>query len=431
MNNTNFFQPLENTRPFLKAAFEGFSGTGKSFTAGLVAVGLHDLLKSTKPIAIYYTERAGRGALTHFFNTVHKKQAIIRESRSLVDLLQTIKLCEEGASDILLIDSITHVWESFIAAYMKEKRISRIQFHHWGQIKPDWKSKFSDTFLEAQLHIIFTGRAGYEYDHYEDEEGVKQLEKTGVKMKVEGETEYEPDLVVLMEKVKSMDRNQMKIDRRALIVKDRNNVIDGKSFMNPDFKIFQKTIEIMLSGTAKKENFNETNDSFGDDSQFEQARKQRVILLEEIKAIFDQLELGTSVAAKAFKADLSEKIFKVRSWTAVEELPMNDLQSGKNLLDSYKAWFVEYFRGRKSEGLDLNKDDALAYLEKMLSPAPTQKQSPAQTQSPVDQWAQRDELPKRGESDDFLPGFNPDEAVSGGTAETETAASTNGAVDLF
>jgi len=97
-----FFEPIENTRPFLKMALEGFSGTGKSYTAGLIACGLHDMIKSKKPIALYYTERAGIGSIKKFYDD-RKKKVISKESRTLADLTEAIKVCEEGLADILII----------------------------------------------------------------------------------------------------------------------------------------------------------------------------------------------------------------------------------------------------------------------------------------------------------------------------------------
>jgi hypothetical protein len=44
--------------------------------------------------------------------------------------------------------------------------------------------------------VIICGRAGYEYDYFEDDEGKKQLEKTGIKMKAETEMGFEPSLLV-------------------------------------------------------------------------------------------------------------------------------------------------------------------------------------------------------------------------------------------
>ena len=82
---------------------------------------------------------------------------------------------------------------------MKAKKRTRLQFDDWGYLKGEWR-KFTDLFINSNLHIILCGRAGYEYDYFEDEAGKKQLEKTDIKMKAEGEMGYEPSLLVLMER---------------------------------------------------------------------------------------------------------------------------------------------------------------------------------------------------------------------------------------
>jgi len=53
------FKKLENNRPFLKMAFEGFAGDGKTYTATQIAIGVHKKIGSKKPVAIFDTEKAG------------------------------------------------------------------------------------------------------------------------------------------------------------------------------------------------------------------------------------------------------------------------------------------------------------------------------------------------------------------------------------
>src|SRR5688572_20582158 len=102
------FKKLENNRPFLKMAFEGFAGDGKTFTATQVAIGVHKLIGSTKPIALFDTEKAFK-ALKPSFDAAGIEAVVNDEERSLKALSQAIQWCEEGNADILLIDSITHV----------------------------------------------------------------------------------------------------------------------------------------------------------------------------------------------------------------------------------------------------------------------------------------------------------------------------------
>ena len=56
----DFFTAIGNTKPYFKAAFEGEPGTGKSWTAALVAIGLHKKINSKKPIVLIDTEKASK-----------------------------------------------------------------------------------------------------------------------------------------------------------------------------------------------------------------------------------------------------------------------------------------------------------------------------------------------------------------------------------
>jgi hypothetical protein len=52
------------------------------------------------------------------------------------------------------------------------------------------------------------GRAGDDLEQYVDENGKRQLEKIGTKMKTEAETGFEPSLLVLMELIERNERGQ-------------------------------------------------------------------------------------------------------------------------------------------------------------------------------------------------------------------------------
>ena len=70
--------------------------------------------------------------------------------------------------------------------------------------------------------MIVCGRAGFEYDFQEKEDGSgrKELVKTGVKMKAESEFGYEPSLLVHMERASDL-KDLSKVHREASILKDR------------------------------------------------------------------------------------------------------------------------------------------------------------------------------------------------------------------
>jgi len=330
-----FFQPLENTKPFLKAAFQGFAGSGKTFTAGKLVVGLHKRIGSTKPIVLFDTEEAAK-----FLRPLFRKegiQVLHKRSRSLADLKEAMRHCREGMADILMADSLTHVWENFLAAYQKSKNRSRLEFQDWGLIKPAWKQEFSDPFVRDPYHMIITGRAGYEYEDEKDENGKRQIYKAGIKMKVEGETAYEPDVLVLMERHENVLDSKKEVWREATILKDRADIIDGKTFRNPEYEAFAPVVEAMLDAPSVASAGPE-----GDASKLIQTEedkrawlKRRDIALEEIEAILIKACPGSTGPAKAAKGDALEHCFGTRSWTKVSGLPPELLEQTIGVLQRW------------------------------------------------------------------------------------------------
>lgn len=363
---SDFFTELENTRPFLKLALEGFAGSGKTFTASEIAIGLHRQIKSQLPIVFFDTERSLKALKPKFDKA--KIKVLVKESRTLNDLSKTIDLCESGQSHILVIDSITHVWENFTEAYKKSKNRSFLQMLDWGFLKPEWKRQFSDKLVLANVHILFTGRAGFEYDQeLNADTGKKELVKTGIKMKVEGETEYEPDVVVLMSKDKVVKKDKMKLIRVAQVIKDRTTVIDGKEFQNPTFKDFKPAIDLLLDGTASEKEIDETPDNFHDlEREHYQRRDEKAIAYEEYSNLQSLIFPSTSGNDKRAKITMDNILFGTTSETAIQKLPTADLQNAVSRVKKWKPEALAYFERQLSEGNKLGESDykhALSLLE--------------------------------------------------------------------
>src|SRR3990167_4023376 len=246
----NFFTSIQNTRPYLKLALEGFPGCGKTFTAALIAIGLHKKINSTKPVIIFDTERSSVWLKKLFAS--NGIEVLVRESRSLADLKETMKRCREGLSDILLIDSITHIYNDYMEAYKQKVKRTSLQFQDWGVLKPVWQKEFSEPLVQDLTHIIFTGRAGYDYDREQNEvTGKMEIVKSGIKMKAEGETAYEPGVLVLMERWEKVLEEKKEIYHTATILKDRSTLIHGKMFKDPSFKEFEPVVDFLLEKTEE------------------------------------------------------------------------------------------------------------------------------------------------------------------------------------
>jgi hypothetical protein len=373
------FKKLENNRPFLKMALEGFAGDGKTFTATQIAIGVHKLISSTKPIALFDTEKAMK-ALKPSFDEAGIEAVVNDENRSLASLSQAIKWCEEGNADILIIDSITHVWEEFMKAYLnrpdKHGKIvhrNRLEFQDWGIIKPKWKEEFSTPFVMAKCHIIFTGRAGYEYTDEKNEDGKREIFKSGIKMKAETETAFEPDILVLMQKQQDLLSDVKKVWREAMIVKDRTNQIDGKTFKNPTFENFYPAIKVLLDGALRELHGVQIPDTFYEfENKFSEIGKEREILVAEIEGCFELMGLGTGAADKQVKAWSLNQIYGVNSTEMLAKRSNDKIREGLQTLKAFANKYKEYFNGCLDKGEDPNKDE-IKKMMKSLLPEPVQQ----------------------------------------------------------
>lgn len=350
----NLFNDLENNKPFAKIALEGFAGDGKSYTAVSLAIGIHKLIGSKKPIALVDTEKALDKQKSRFTEAGIK--AVATTGRTLATVTNAIRMCCDGNADVLIIDSITHVWEDFMQAYMNDKRKTRLEFQDWGIIKPKWKNEFSNVFVNANCHIIFTGRAGYEYEtEIIKEEGKrdrKEIHKSGIKMKAENETAFEPDMLILMEKKQDILGDKKEIYREATIIKDRTATIDGTTFKNPTFESFYPAIKVLLDGTLREIHAVDLPDSFADfESKFSEIGKKRDRAIAEIEGCFNLIGLGTAVADKKAKAAILNNVFGKLSTDSLSSISVEKLEAGERKIKSFTSKYIDYLENCKDGGI--------------------------------------------------------------------------------
>ncbi len=325
----NFFTPVANTKPYFKAGIQGLAGTGKTYTAAEIAIGLHKRLGSKKPVVMFDTEKASKFLKTKFAEA--GIELMVRDSRSLADLKTTMGKLKDGYSDILIIDSISHVWEDTVESFKKKYNRTNLQFQDWGVLKPLWKQEFSDPLVRLPFSIIMCGRAGYEYENEVNETtGKREIYKSGIKMKVEGETAYEPDVLILMERFEEIMGKDKKIYRQATIIKDRSTLIDGKVFVNPTYKDFAPVIENMLDNPAAiyQDEGTDSTGLFKTEEDKYQYINDKKICLEEIEGWLVKAWPSTGASDKQKKIDVLEQVFNTRSWLAVENKGLTELKAG-------------------------------------------------------------------------------------------------------
>lgn len=350
-------QQLDDAPGHLKATLQGQQGSGKTLTAVNIAKVLHKYFNSQRPVAFFDTEKGSDYIAAHLEEgTGHKPLRV--KTRAFSDLIEVVNECVAGASDILIVDSITHVWRELQDAYMKalnsNRRFAkaRMDIQDIMQIKKQWEP-WPDLFLNSNLHILVCGREGNEWGHEENEEtGKKDLVTTGKKMKVEGEFGYEASLMISMKAQQIQDaivkhkggareRRPRQILNVATVLKDRFDMMNGQEFEMPTGEEFLPFIEKLRPNAERPIDMSVKShqqiDHNGDDA-FRREKRDREILLEEIQGEMTRVYPGTSAKEKAAKLELIERAFETRSWTRIEGYGPERLRQGLAFIrDALKA----------------------------------------------------------------------------------------------
>lgn len=240
------FRKAKAEQAALKMGVYGPPGSGKTFTSLLLAEGIAKICG--KRVALVDTEHGS----DFYCQTVQTRQVHPEAfdfdalyTRSITETVQAVKGLDLEQYGVVIIDSVTHLWQACIEAYGgNQTRAGTIPMHAWGKIKKPYKELMT-YLLSSPMHVIICGRQGTEYA---TDEETDELKAVGVKMKAEGETPYEPHILIRMEAIKPRKTNEL-----AMIVayaeKDRTGVLAGRSFINPTFDSLCKPLLPLLGAT--------------------------------------------------------------------------------------------------------------------------------------------------------------------------------------
>lgn len=339
----------------LKAGFLGFQGSGKTFTATDLAIGTRAHFKLPGPIGFLDTEASAQYIVPRVLKATGKKP-VGAQTRSLSDAVDFLNECIRQGVSVAIVDSVTHLWREVCKSYVDQRNEARarlrkptdnrIEFQEWGIVKDKWAT-FSDIYLNSPLHIIICGRAGYEYDYQDrdDDSGKKDLVKTGVRMKTEGEFGFEPSLVVQMERIDTGEHGKPtgRYVRRATVTKDRFGVLDGTECDNPTFEFFAPYVHLLSQGAHVAVDL-ERHTHMGVDEagtvEWQRERKARQIAFEEYSGALLAVWPGQGAAEKLARQEVTFKLLGTRAVTAVENTASEKLKEAlKNLpavIEDYK-----------------------------------------------------------------------------------------------
>jgi len=317
-----------NNSAFLKAGILGFQGSGKTYTASDIAIGLSQMI-ANKKVGFFDTEAGSDYVVKKFESS--GIELMVHKGRAFKDLCDIVRECEQEGIGVLIIDSISHVWRELQDSFKRRVKRQNLYMQDWGILKGQW-SEFTDLYLNSKLHIVMLGRAGYEYDHEENEAtGKKEMIKVGTKMKVEGEMAYEPSLLIQMDLCRLEGKNGF--INRATIIKDRTDTMNGKQINNPRFADFMPVIQSLnIGGDHVGIDTSRTSEELFEspDRSFEERKRNHAIALEELQELLVLNGMdGRSAESTKKRTELLIKHFGSSSKTYLEEkLKLDDLRRG-------------------------------------------------------------------------------------------------------
>lgn len=243
------FTKAKPEQAFYKAVIYGKPGAGKTFTTLLQSEGL--ALQDNKRIAYVDTERG-----TDFYSKAIPSRKTHPEAfdfdciytRSLLEVINAVKALNPDEHNVIVIDSISHLWDSAIAAYEgKMTKADTIPMHAWGKIKKPYKELIG-WLMDAPFHVFILGRQKNIFDS----DSTSQMKLIGVGMRAESETEYETHICVRMECRKS-EANSSKSTIYAIFEKDRTGILSGRTIANPSFATIKPILPFLDETQAQSE----------------------------------------------------------------------------------------------------------------------------------------------------------------------------------
>jgi hypothetical protein len=364
--DSGLFQNTADVWTPFKMSFEGFAGGGKTLTMCLIALALWEEEGRKKTVLLQDTERSAKFIVPFFreYGLIEGQNFFVTPSRSLIDFLNILELANKHRS-IFMIDTVTHLHEEMLRQFSAEEKRA-VKYPGDAMIlKPMWKEKFATPFTEAQnSHILFTGRAAWEYTMSVNEETQKkEFGPHAVKMRGDNEIAYEPDVVVLMERMQDIGKEGVVTYRRASILKDRSRLIDGKSFefwpqdpepgklwdYRPVWNCFKPVYQYLASGNAVEERKIPEPTPMGplfargNAEAFWERRRQVDALLEEIDGVYAQWIPGSGGMEKQLRSIIFNVQFNTRSKSALAERSPDELKRGLDVVEYLSRYVAKNF----------------------------------------------------------------------------------------
>lgn len=216
------------TKTKIKLGISGTSGSGKTYSALLLAKGL---TKSWDKIAVIDTENGSADLYAHLgeYSTLTLAPPYMPET-----YIEAIEVCEKAGMEVIIIDSMSHEWDGKGGILEQHSAMTGNSFTNWSKLTPRHNA-FIDKILQSPVHIICTMRSKQDYV-LNEKDGKQVPQKVGLKAITREGVDYEFTLVF-----------DIDIKHKATASKDRTGLFMDK----PEFVIDEKTGKMIKDWTEQ------------------------------------------------------------------------------------------------------------------------------------------------------------------------------------
>ena len=298
----------------LKMTLYGAPGSGKTLTSLLFAEGLARL--TGKRVAFVDTERGS----DHYARTIPEREVHpdafdfdALDTRSISETLAALKTLSPAAHAVVVIDSITHLWQSVLNAAGDNVPINK-----WTAAKKP-NTDLMHWVVNSPYHVILCGREGTKVEQGDDPD----VTTIARKMQAEKNTQYEPDFSAHMSHLlrKGKLGKGVESDVMAFFEKDRTGILSGRTFVNPTFDTVIKPL-LPYIGDAEGRIAGEDETAVRDTESIAESERERgersAEMLRQFCAEFDLA--GSVEAVKAVSAKLTPDAKKLMKSADVDAL---------------------------------------------------------------------------------------------------------------
>lgn len=229
----------------IRACVQGPSGAGKTFSSLLLAYGLTG---NWSKVAVIDTENQSADLYAHLgqYNVIS-----VGAPQTPEKYMEAIEVCEKAGMEAIIIDSISHEWETLLDIHSNMPGNS---FSNWAKITPRHNGLLNK-ILSCSAHVIATVRTKQDYV-LTDKNGKMVPEKVGLKGVQRDGLEYDFTFVF-----------DVNIRHMASASKDRT----GMFVDLPDFMIGIETGQKILKWCNEGSSVSEKTDSFSLTDEFEKS----------------------------------------------------------------------------------------------------------------------------------------------------------------